>query len=117
MQIDPVPTGPVQTEPRRYVSGPDQHEQLLAVLADAGIELGEYDHRIIEWLTLSPGQAWGTVATIASWVKRAAEPDTDTDRIRETLDSYLEQVDQDDVDTDVLAETIALQLQRRRATT
>lgn len=71
MLIDPVPTGPVQTEPRGFVSGPDQHEQLLAVLADAGVELGAYDQLIAEWLAVSPGQDWGTVATIASWVKRA----------------------------------------------
>ncbi|MEU5660936.1 hypothetical protein ABZ802_35765 [Streptomyces sp. NPDC047737] len=74
MPIDPVPTGPVTTEPRGFVSGPDQHEQLLAVLTEAGVELGEYDHRIVEWLTRSPGQDWGTVATIASWVKRAGTP-------------------------------------------
>lgn len=72
MIIDPVPTGPVQTEPRGFVSALDQQEQLLAVLAEAGVELGEYDHRIAEWLTRSPGQDWGTVATIASWVKRAS---------------------------------------------
>jgi hypothetical protein len=74
VQIDPVPTGPVTTEPRGSVSGPDQHEQLLAVLAEAGIELGEYDHRIVEWLTVSPGYEWSTIATIASWVKRAGTP-------------------------------------------
>ncbi|TXS34160.1 hypothetical protein [Streptomyces sp. OR43] len=72
MVIDPVPTGPIQTEPRGFLSGPDQHEQLLAVLADAGVELGDYDLRIAEWLAVSPGQDWGTLATIASWVKRAA---------------------------------------------
>ncbi|MCX5115512.1 hypothetical protein OOK13_45330 [Streptomyces sp. NBC_00378] len=72
MTIDPVPTGSVNTEPRGFVSGPDQHEQLLAVLADAGVELGDYDHRIIDWLTTSPGYEWSTIATIASWVKRAA---------------------------------------------
>ncbi|MFJ4051756.1 hypothetical protein ACIP29_37505 [Streptomyces coelicoflavus] len=72
MQIDPVPTGPVQTEPSGFVTSADQHEQLLAVLADAGVELGDYDQRIIDWLTRSPGWEWSTVATIASWVKRAA---------------------------------------------
>ncbi|MFJ4843701.1 hypothetical protein [Streptomyces sp. NPDC088746] len=76
MLIDPVPNGPVQREPRGFVSAPDQQNQLLAVLADAGVELGEYDHRIVEWMTLSPGWEWGTVATIASWVKRAADQTT-----------------------------------------
>ncbi|MFJ3083055.1 hypothetical protein ACIPJG_25325 [Streptomyces halstedii] len=83
MTLDPVPTSPVTTQPRGFVSGPDQHEELLAVLADAGVNLGAYDHRIIDWLTRSPGQDWGTVATIASWVTRAAntrdadDPDND----------------------------------------
>ncbi|MGW8881432.1 hypothetical protein ACWGRV_39795 [Streptomyces sp. NPDC055663] len=73
MTIDPVPTGPVETEPRGHVSGPDQRDQLLAVLAAAGVDLGAYDHRIIDWLTTSPGYEWSTVATIASWVQRAAD--------------------------------------------
>jgi hypothetical protein len=73
MTIDPVPTSPVETEPRGHVSGPDQLDQLLAVLADADVDLGAYDRRIVEWLA---GWEWSTVATIASWVKRAAGPTT-----------------------------------------
>lgn len=114
MITDPVPTGPVATGPRGTATGPDQHEQLLAVLAAAGVELGAHDHRIVEWLTTAPGWEWSTVATIASWVQRAAAPGTGT--IRETLDSYLEQVDPEDIDTDALAENIALRLERRRPT-
>ncbi|MEU9764017.1 hypothetical protein AB0D98_30795 [Streptomyces sp. NPDC047987] len=72
MTIDPVPTGPVETAPRGYVTDADQRDQLLAVLADAGIELGAYDQRIAEWVA---GWEWSTVATIASWVQRAADRD------------------------------------------
>ncbi|MFE9200413.1 hypothetical protein ACFYMH_30875 [Streptomyces albidoflavus] len=74
MTIDPVPTSPVETEPRGSVGSVEQHALLLAELRAAGVELGEYDRRIIEWLTLSPGYGWSTVATIASWVKRADHP-------------------------------------------
>jgi hypothetical protein len=73
MQTDPVPAGPVETEPRGFVGSVEQHALLLAELRAAGVELGEYDRRIVEWLTLSPGYEWSTVATIASWVKRAAD--------------------------------------------
>lgn len=73
MTTDRVPAGPLDTEPPAFVPGPEQQRLLLEVLADAGVELGDYDRRIIEWLTLSPGWEWGTVATIASWVKRAAD--------------------------------------------
>jgi len=68
---DRVPAGPLDTEPLDAPA--DQHAALLATLADAGVELGEHDRRIVEWLAASPGMGWGTVATIASWVKRAAD--------------------------------------------
>ncbi|MET8536930.1 hypothetical protein ABZV67_35200 [Streptomyces sp. NPDC005065] len=45
----------------------------MATLADAGVELGSHDQRIAEWLA---GWEWSTVATIASWVKRAGTPPT-----------------------------------------
>ncbi|GGS41648.1 hypothetical protein GCM10010221_45620 [Streptomyces parvus] len=48
MTPDPVPMGPVHTAPRGFVSGPDQHQQMLAVLADASVDLGDYDHRIVD---------------------------------------------------------------------
>ncbi|MGW1848594.1 hypothetical protein [Streptomyces sp. NPDC001966] len=73
MTADPVPTGPVETSPRGYVDDAEQRAQLLAVLADAGIELGAYDQRIVDWLG---GWEWSTVATIASWVKRAGDQST-----------------------------------------
>ncbi|MFE6461556.1 hypothetical protein ACFVP0_29360 [Streptomyces cinereoruber] len=78
MPTDPVPTGPVETEPRGFVGAVEQHAVLLAELRAAGVEIGEYDRRIIEWLTLSPGYEWSTVATIASWVKRARTTTTES---------------------------------------
>lgn len=71
MAIDPVPTEPVNDRPRGFIPGPGQLEQLLATLADAGLKLGTHDQRIAEWVA---GWEWSTVATIASWVKRAADP-------------------------------------------
>ncbi|MFF5853990.1 hypothetical protein ACFY6Q_32565 [[Kitasatospora] papulosa] len=71
MTIDHVPAGPLDTEPLDAPA--DQHAALLATLTAAGVELGAYDRRIAEWLAASPGMGWGAVATIASWVKRAAE--------------------------------------------
>lgn len=76
MTIDPVPAGPVTTEPRGHVGAIETHARLLEVLAAAGVQLGDHDRRIIEWLTLSPGYEWSTVATIASWVQRAAAAPT-----------------------------------------
>jgi hypothetical protein len=66
---DPIPTGPVTYPGPLGVLGDDrQREQLLAVLADAGVELGSYDERIVAWLA---EWEWSTVATIAGWIKRA----------------------------------------------
>lgn len=76
MTTDRVPTGPLDTEPLPHVGAIEQHALLLEVLKDAGVELGDHDRRIAEWLTLSPGMGWGAVATIASWVKRAADKET-----------------------------------------
>ncbi|MDP5310407.1 hypothetical protein [Streptomyces poriferorum] len=66
-----IPTGPIETEPPGYRTNSEQHTALLDTLHTAGVELGDYDQRIVDWLTLSPGWEWATVATIASWVKRA----------------------------------------------
>lgn len=121
MTIDPVPTGPVETAPRGFVQDAQQLEELHDVLERAGVQLGAYDRRITEWVS---GWEWSTVATITSWVQRAATapprpPANDaaeertTDAIRTVLESYLDQVDPEDVDTDVLAENIAMHLARR----
>lgn len=74
MTTDRVPSEPLTTEPTEFVPAAEQREQLLATLAAAGVELGDHDRLIVEWLTTSPGWEWSTVATIASWVKRAGTP-------------------------------------------
>lgn len=54
---------------------PDEANTLLDAFADevraeAGVELGAYDERIVRWFAgFADG---GTYAVIASWVKRAA---------------------------------------------
>lgn len=65
-----VPAGPVDDRPRGVPSDAEQRAALLAVLAEAGVELGEHDRRIVEWLA---GWEWSTVATVASWVRRAGQ--------------------------------------------
>ena len=45
---------------------------LLDALAAAGVYLGAYDHRIVEWLA---GWEPQTVAVIAGWVQRAGQAD------------------------------------------
>ncbi|WP_328923175.1 hypothetical protein [Streptomyces griseoaurantiacus] len=65
-----IPAGPIDDGPRGVPSDAEQRAALLAVLAEAGVELGEHDRRIVEWLG---GWEWSTVATIASWVRRAGQ--------------------------------------------
>lgn len=73
--MNAIPTGPIEREPlptlgRPIPSASEQEAALRDVLAAAGVELGAYDERIIEWL----GKwEWSTVATIASWVQRSQE--------------------------------------------
>lgn len=67
-----IPTGPIDREPLLPgESDTDREAVLRDVLAAAGVELGTYDDRIVRWAgsTLD----WGTLATITSWVKRAAQ--------------------------------------------
>lgn len=65
-----IPAGPIEQSPRGVHADAEQRAALLAVLAEAGVELGAYDRRIVEWLG---GWEWSTVATIASWVRRAGQ--------------------------------------------
>lgn len=70
--LGPIPAGPISYPGPLGVPGEDRaREELLSVLADAGVELGEYDARIAAWLA---GWEWSTVATIAGWIKRANRP-------------------------------------------
>ena len=61
-----VPGGPVETPPRGFVPQAEQAEILAGVLA--GIELGAWDRRILEWMA---GWDASTVLTVASWIARS----------------------------------------------
>ncbi|WP_052287070.1 hypothetical protein [Streptomyces sp. 769] len=62
-----IPAGPIESAPWSALSGETEYRAALAE-AFAGVELGEYDRRIIEWLV---GWDSPTVATLASLVIRA----------------------------------------------
>ncbi|MFF2065853.1 hypothetical protein ACFVWZ_29330 [Streptomyces sp. NPDC058200] len=68
---EPVSDGPVEKAPFGYVDAAGQRAALLAELEAAGVELGTYDLRIVDWLA---GWDWPTVATLASLIRRAAHP-------------------------------------------
>ena len=61
-----VPAGPVEAPPRGFVPAADQAEILAGVLA--GIELGAWDRRILQWMA---GWDACTVLTVASWIARS----------------------------------------------
>lgn len=63
-----VPVGPVQVAPGGFVAMVEQRRILAGVLA--GVELGEWDERIVDWLA---GWDACTVLTVASWIVRARE--------------------------------------------
>lgn len=61
-----VPRGPVEAPPRGFMPQAEQARILAGVLA--GIELGAWDRRIVEWLA---GLDACTVLTVASLIARA----------------------------------------------
>ncbi|MGH3223486.1 MAG: hypothetical protein ACRDPY_33165 [Streptosporangiaceae bacterium] len=61
-----VPAGPVEAPPRGFGPRAGQAEILAGVLA--GIELGAWDRRILEWMA---GWDASTVLTVASWIARS----------------------------------------------
>ena len=61
-----MPAGPVETPPLGFVPQAEQAEILAAGLA--GIELGAWDRRILEWMA---GWDASTVLTVVSWVARS----------------------------------------------
>lgn len=65
---DPISDEPLHTEPRGYVPPEDQRRRLLLELSTAGVELGDYDLRIVDWMSR---WTWSEVATVASWIRRA----------------------------------------------
>ncbi len=61
-----MPAGPVETPPGGFVPQAERAEILAGVLA--GIELGAWDRRILEWMA---GWDASTVLTVASWIARS----------------------------------------------
>ncbi|MFJ8348953.1 hypothetical protein ACIQ9J_21855 [Streptomyces sp. NPDC094153] len=64
-----IPAGPIEDRPAGFRDSGEQAAVLRDALTAAGVELGSYEGSIIEWLSR---WEWATVATIASWVARAA---------------------------------------------
>lgn len=62
-----IPAGPIESAPRWTLSTQVEYRAALAE-AFEGVELGAYDHSIIDWLA---GLDTPTVATLASLVIRA----------------------------------------------
>ena len=61
-----LPAGPLQSAPGGFVPEPERAVILAGVLA--GIELGAWDRRIVEWLA---GWDTCTALTVASLIARA----------------------------------------------
>ena len=61
-----LPGGPVEAPPRGFIPPAEQAQILAGVLA--GIELGAWDRRIVEWLA---GWDTCTALTVASLIDRA----------------------------------------------
>jgi hypothetical protein len=61
------PRGPFETSPRDSLHGRDQMRQLLLEALD-GLELGAWDHTILDWLST---WEYSTLLVIAGWVWRA----------------------------------------------
>jgi hypothetical protein len=63
-----APAGPLESDPGGFVP----EAVRLAVLAGVldGVELGEWDLRVVRWLA---GLDTSTAMTIASWIARARE--------------------------------------------
>ncbi|MFF4927167.1 hypothetical protein ACFY4B_41955 [Kitasatospora sp. NPDC001261] len=74
-----IPTGPLDrapSDPRfrhtgQLTTGRDRQLILRAVLSQAGVQLGDHDERVLT--ALAEEFEWGTFATVASWIQRAAE--------------------------------------------
>lgn len=66
-----IPSCPIDREPIDYRPAAEQEAILRDTLHAAGVELGAYDERIIEWFATFAD--WGTFAVITSWVQRAGQ--------------------------------------------
>ncbi|MDX3855037.1 hypothetical protein [Streptomyces sp. AK02-01A] len=67
---DPVSDGPIPAPPFGFAGDAGQRDVLLSELEAAGVDLGTYDLRIVDWLA---GWDWSTVSVIASLIRRAAK--------------------------------------------
>ncbi|MET7714666.1 hypothetical protein [Streptomyces sp. NPDC005407] len=65
---DSISDGPLDNAPFGYSPQAMQRAALYAELDSAGVELGTYDRRIVDWIA---GWDYPTVATIASLIRRA----------------------------------------------
>ena len=63
-----VPAGPIQAAPAGFRVHDEQAAILRDTLTAAGIDLGEYERNIVDWLSM---WEWATVAVICSWLARA----------------------------------------------
>ncbi|MFF9310123.1 hypothetical protein ACF1BS_04345 [Streptomyces sp. NPDC014748] len=70
MTTHDVPAGPVEKPPRGFRISDEQAALLRDTLTAAGIDLGEWENTVVTWLSM---WEWATVATICSWVARAAQ--------------------------------------------
>lgn len=70
MTTHDVPAGPVEKPPRGFRISDEQGAVLRDTLTAAGIDLGEWETTVVTWLSM---WEWATVATICSWVARAAQ--------------------------------------------
>lgn len=68
-----IPIGPVDREPMgsRHRSREEQEVILRDALLAAGVDLGDYDERILRWF--AEFADWSTFATITSWIQRAGD--------------------------------------------
>ncbi|MFJ3533783.1 MULTISPECIES: hypothetical protein [unclassified Streptomyces] len=70
MTYDPVPVGSIDSPgPDGSPTTQQQQAELIATLKEAGVKPGSHDASVATWLTTT--WEWNTVATIASWIKRA----------------------------------------------
>ena len=69
-----IPSGPIEREPLDFRPVTEKETILRNTLHTAGVGLGAYDERIIEWFAQFAD--WGTFAVITSWVQRAGGEET-----------------------------------------
>ncbi|GAA2630083.1 hypothetical protein [Streptomyces axinellae] len=65
-----IPDGPIESSPTDYMPNADQRALVRETLTNAGVELGSWDERMVEWVG---GWDWTVVAVIVSWLRRASQ--------------------------------------------